>query len=310
MGRRYRNNLVVSFAGILICVSLAGCASLGGSPERVVSVNASVNLAVNTYRIDRALAAFDEADDHRARQGQTRKQYRDMVVSVYLNAADARYDEWRSRLSDERRELGLGFDSAVIGLTGLASVARQTLVRSFSAAASIMAGTHGAVDRNIYFDRTLPGLLASMDAQRLRIRADILRHLDDTPENYPLATAFADISSYESAGSIDRAIEEITAQAAAERHAAQQEYNSAVHACHVTEDVSTNRGKIWRWVTGTGRTAADLERLARQMGADSSALPSGADPVAAWRERIRHRIDERYCTNAELEAVMASANIK
>ena len=296
----------------LISFSLTACASLGGSPERIVSVQDSVNLVSGDtapYRMQHALEAFDSsnAGSDGPRHGQTRRQYRDTVVTLYLNAADAIYSEWRSRVSDERRELGLGFDSTVIALTGIASVARESLVRSLTATASIMAGTRGAIDRNVYFDRTLPGLLATMDAERLRLRADILRRLlSDDEAAYPLALAFSDISNYELAASLDRAIEQVTAQAAAERAAAQQEYDAAIHACHSTEDVSANRRTIFLWAEDSKRTEADLRSLAASMGADTSSAAN----LSAWRERIYNRLEEHYCTNAALADLIAHPPIR
>jgi hypothetical protein len=304
----------LKLAACMLPLMLSGCASLAGSPERVVSLADSMSLVSGPnapYRMEQALKAFDDQDATATgpRHGLTRQQYRNMVVTLFLNAADAQYSAWRSRVSDERRELGLGFDSTVIGLTGIASVARQSLVRSLTATASIMAGTRGTIDRNVYFDRTLPGLLASMDAGRLRIRAEITRRLSsDSDAEYPLATAFADISNYELAASLDRAIEQVTAQAAQERAAAQREYDTAIHACHVTEDVSTHRYTINHWARS--QTVEKLSAFATRIGADQSPIPNGTDASEGWRNRIRARLLERYCTNAELAVLIASEQIK
>lgn len=304
--------------GILALLSflLSACASLRGSPDRIITLDHSLSLVSGpnaTYRMEKALQDFDSTDASASgpRRGMTRRQYRDMVVTLYLNAADAQYDAWRSQVSDERRELGLGFDSTVIALTGIASVARETLVRSLTATASIMAGTRGAIDRNVYFDRTLPGLLASMDAERYRIRADIMRRLASEDEaSFPLATAFGEISNYELAASLDRAIEQVTAQAAQERAEAQREYDAAIHACHVSEDVSTHRYTINDWARKPERTVEQLSAFAARIGANTGPLPDGADPKAEWQNRIRARILERYCTNAELADLIASYPIK
>jgi len=292
-------------AALLLPPTLAGCASLAGSPPRVIGVTDSMAM-VRQYSVAKALRAFDDdpQKDGDLRHGLTPAQYRNMVVAVYLNAADAQYHEWRAQVSDERRELGVGFDSMVIGLTGAASVARQSLVRSLSAAASIMAGTRGAIDRNVYFDRALPALLATMDAQRLRIRAEINRRLTDTATDYPLAAAFADISEYELAASLDRAIEDVTAQAAADRQAAQEEYNTAIHACHSDENLRTNRSKIVVWVRNDARTLEQLQQLAQLMGLASS------NNIADLRTAIHGAVLAGYCSNAALENLMATARAR
>lgn len=283
---------------------MSGCASLAGSPDRVVGVTESVNLAAHTYRMDVALRAFNEGKDDGARHGLTRQQYRDMVVRVYLNAADARYHDWRARVSDERRELGAGIDGTVVGLTGLASVARQSLLRSFAATASIMAGLRGTIDRNVYFDRALPGLLAAMDTQRLRVLTRITESLTKTPEEYPLATAFADISAYEMAPSLDQAIEDVTAQVVAQRQEAQRQYDNAVHSCISTEDLSANLTHIMRWAQAAGRTADQLRSFAGLMNLHGL---DGVTSVDDLQSRIEDGLAANYCTNAALTALINNA---
>jgi len=294
---------------VLLLPALAACASLQGAPQPVIGVAQRLALAA-TYDVVPALKAFDDdpnsagPDDHGVadlRRGLSREQYRNMVVTIYLMAADARYNEWRAALSDERRELGLGFDSSVIGMTGVAAVSRQSWVRSLTAAASIMAGLRGATERNVYFDRTLPGLLASMDAQRIRIRTQILDRLDETAVNYPLAMAFADISNYESAASIDAAIEDITAQASADRQAAQREYAAAVHACHSTEDLRANRAKIFGWLRNAARTNDELRAFAGLVPLQE------ITPTPGLALQIERALRENYCTNAQLESLISAA---
>jgi len=294
----------------LLSLLLTGCASLAASPTRVMGVAPSMEL-VNHYSMPVALRAFaDETDSAKLREGLSQEQYRNMVISVYLNAMDAQYYQWRSQVSDERRELGTGFDSMVIALTGAASVARQSLVRSLSATASIMAGTHGAIDRNVYFDRALPGLLAAMDTQRLRVLTRITQNLEKTAREYPMATAFADLSAYELAASLDRAIEEITAQASEQRQEAQTSLNDVVQACAAGPGATVAAGRLTRYVDqfypgNPGFTPAMEVKLLRIAGAmNVTATGSAENYYVAIMDRISAGQDG-HCSVTDLENLIA-----
>ncbi len=305
--------LKLLLATLLVPTTLTACASLSGAPDRVVGVGSSLNLA-QRYPIDAALRAFHDSSDSAPdenldgrpdepldlRRGLSPQQYRDMVVSVYLNAIDARYFEFRTALSNERRELGTGFDFAILGLTTAASVARNSIVNSLSAAASVMTGTRASIDRNFYFNETLPALFAAMEARRLRILTRITRNLNRPAEEYPLETAFTDLNAYEMAASLDGAIEEVTAQASEERREAQQRYANAVQACDGEEDVTDATAKIMGFVvrlqgTATAESLESLQSIARLMD-----LPDDGD-AAALRTTIRDALIRNYCTVSGLE---------
>jgi hypothetical protein len=229
-----------------------------------------------------------------------------MVVSVYLNAIDSRYFEFRTALSNERRELGTGFDFAILGLTTGASVARDSIVNSLSAAASVMTGTRGSIDRNLYFDQTLPGLVAAMEAARLRVLTRIAQNLTKTHLEYPLETAFTDLSAYEMAVSLDGAIGQITAEAAEDRADAQRAFNVAIRACRSTEDLRANRDIIMDWVLDVA-TLAQLRGMAELMGLSDEARGTDQEQVEILHERIERSVHENYCSNSALQNIIASA---
>jgi hypothetical protein len=241
---------------LLVSFSLAACASLSGSPVPVVSVNQSTSLA-QQYAPDFALRAYHDdplveevaGEGMDLRRGLSEQQYRDMVVNVYLSAIDSRYFEFRTALSSERREVGTGFDFAILGLTTLATTAQDSIRESLAAAASVMTGTRASLDRNLYFDRTLPSLLAAMEASRLRVLARITQNLGKNELEYPLETAFTDLRAYEMAASLDGAIGVITAEASELRQAAEAELATAVQACEVVDESAvTLNSRLSRFV--------------------------------------------------------------
>jgi hypothetical protein len=76
------------------------------------------------------------------------------------------------------------------------------------------------VDKNAFYEKTLPALLAKMEALRKQQLAVIRHGLALAPEDYPLIQALADVDTYYNAGTIPGAILEITGDAGATSKAA------------------------------------------------------------------------------------------
>jgi hypothetical protein len=291
---------------------LGGCASIEGSQRRVLGTPASMAL-VNEYPLGKALENFGQGSD-RFRGGLSKQAYRDTVVMIYMNAIDARYHDFRTALGAEGRQAALGLDVAVLGLTGWASVAKASMVNELSAIAGGVAGTRAAIDKNLYFDKTLPALIAAMDTERLKTGAQILRNLNKNAAEYPLALAIADLNRYEMAGSLDLAIHQVTSDAAQEREVAQADYENAVRACDTTEanglEVTSRRRRVTLVMLGflneTPPDVANLKEMATLMGLG---FPDNAD-APALRTLIGRDLIANYCTPGKLDALIQAMGTK
>ncbi len=285
--------LLISF------LMLDGCAALGGAPAPIIPVKDSVGL-VSAYKLDEAIKAFRAADDA-SRGDMTPQEYRDMVVAVYLAAIDARYLEFRRAVSSQGRGGALGADLAVLGLTTGATVINGAATE-LSAAAAAVAGGKAVVDKNVYFDKALPALLAAMDAERAKARTQIVLNLRKDANAYPLETAFGDIAAYESAASLDRAVDVITTNASEQRATERQRYENAVSACDGEEDVVTQRQRIMKFVSSlvTVGNVAGLDSMAKLMG-----LAGGSD-ATTLRTAIRRDIIANYCSTKKLDDLIVA----
>lgn len=198
--------------------SLGACASFSGMPEPVLNTQAVVESA-NATDVSDAIGNFyspDPAD----RDGLTPEGYRNKIVGTYMTAADLRFAEFRRHLSRQSRGSSLGLDVAILGVAGGASVAAERTANIPSSVAAGPTGTRAALNRDVYFDRTLPALFAAMDSARTETRTTIMVNLRRSATEYPLPVALADIANYELAGSLDGAIERVTAEARSRRRIA------------------------------------------------------------------------------------------
>jgi len=293
----------------LSALSLAGCASTEGAQRPVIGVQGTTKLAQD-HDLATALTNFG-SDDNSSRGGLSKQAYRDLIVGIYMNAIDARYRQFTTNLSSESKRTGLGLDLAVIGLTGWASVAKHTIVNEISAVAGGFAGARGAIDKNLYFDQTLPALIAAMDAEHLKVGSEILRNLQRNATEYPLVVAIGDLNRYELAGSLNAAIQTVTSQASQKREEAKAEYENAVKACDSPEDLQANRTTIMKWVVARKNesppNSAALKGLLDKMALSVPDNPDAAAYAAAARTAIQNDILENYCSNAKLAGLITTA---
>jgi hypothetical protein len=204
---------------------LGSCAGLEGRPEPLVTTSELVAIA-RDYALPGAWKTYTGMDSPLAR-----KLYRDELIIAHLAAADARYRDFRRDIGFEMRSSGLTFDAILLGLSGAGSLSKKA-ADEIAVVTTGFVGLHGAIDRNVYFDKTLPALISAMDGERFRIATAIHRKMVRDDQAYPLVAALADIAEYEDAGRLDQAVVAIGQSAAVERKAAKDEYDQAVrYAC-------------------------------------------------------------------------------
>jgi hypothetical protein len=211
---------------------LAGCASFDGMQEPVIKADVAASLVTKSYGLETTLTRIQTERDKAA--------YRNRVMSIWLMAIDARYDTFRRDLSRGRKGSAVGLDILTLGLTATASVVGDA-AEEFSAAATGVGGARASVDRELYFEKTLPVLITYMDAERLRERARMLQGMGRTIEEYSLEQGFADLWRYQSAGSLDRAIGKAAHEAGDDVAQAEYDYSLAVELCLPEDEASERR---------------------------------------------------------------------
>jgi len=260
---------------------LAACTSFRGVPEPVVTT-AQAQLLIQDKLPDAVVRNMkDMSPDERTVE-------RNRVVSSYLMAADAKYDQFRGDISQNVKGSNIAFDLATLGLTGLASRIKDS-AQSLSAAATVVGGARASLNHELYFERTLPTLLSLMDSSRLAVRAEILKGLAKPETQYTIEDAFSDIWRYQAAASIDGAIQQAAAAAAQKADAAAIDYSKAVDYCSVPEAVADQRILIMRSIeaAASGTDGPKLLQAAAQAaGMADAPLATNADQSGEQLDKI------------------------
>jgi hypothetical protein len=96
------------------------------------------------YKPDIAVTAF-HSPDARLRYGLTDKQYRNMIISIYMAAIDARYHNFVSALSTQNKGSNLALSTVALGLSSAATVTGQTAANILSAGSAFVTGSNSKI---------------------------------------------------------------------------------------------------------------------------------------------------------------------
>jgi hypothetical protein len=288
---------------------LASCSSINGNPDPIIRVSDNVALLA-PYTIDKSLIAYAAADNSQ-RNNMSRLEYRNFIVALYLNAIDAQYAWFRTKLSRQKRLGNIGFDLGSLALTGFGQFAAEAAGRRLAAGATALTGVRGSIDKQLYFDQTLPALLAGMDTERAKVRTRIVQNLKHNENDYPLELAFSDISAYETSATLDRAIENITAKASEERTQAMAELADAIQSCDTTEDLFEPRRRLTTSIlslVGKPDGVAQLTKIAERT--NSKAVDANGQPLAASEiaRNIRQSLLKSPCSVGALNSLISNIN--
>ena len=279
-------------------MALQGCATIRGSqdplPELRPSDQAvSMKVAVMNFY----------SSDASTRGGLPKAAYRNTVINEYIQRIKSRYDAFVDQLYSGDRATALGFDFLQLGLAGATGLVKQSAVDELATASTITAGARASIDKRVFYNRTITALVASMDADRASILADIARKRKLPASEYTLDDAFLDLNLLADAGSINRALSRINHNAEADRAAEQARLDNISAACDdINLDDAALRQEFRLFLDAD---PANVTAAASAMEID---LPAGQDPKAV----LRNVFATDFCGNAAkrelLDQLAASAN--
>jgi hypothetical protein len=207
----------------LPALSVAGCSALKGFPQR------SGDPAAQLQRLDKYFAP-DILDQYNEEKPEAEKRaFRDEVVNGQIRAIDIHFNNFVQGVSQESVQTNLGTDVLLLGLNGAAAVASASTAKTVLASiATGVTGTKTAIDKNVFFEKTMPALVAQMEADRKMVLVNIRTGLTLSTDKYPLFQALVDLDDYYIVGTIPGSIAGITKTAGASAAASDRELRDIV----------------------------------------------------------------------------------
>jgi hypothetical protein len=245
-------------------VVLAGCAPLLGYPKDPEDTDVTLANLQAYFGVakDVEYAHSDPA---------SRVQLRNEIILARLRAYDINFADFEKRLYGDGNGVTLGSDLVGLVLGGLtATIGGAGTKAALGAASTGVIGADTAINKDLYYQKTIPALLAQMEADRLLAKAPIIAGMKLSDAGYPLFQAYIDLDTYKNAGSIPAAINAINKDAGNAKDDALDALRTTVFA----EDTFSDRLRDYLWPSGISKPVnqAHLATLRRWMSAN---LPAG-----------------------------------
>jgi hypothetical protein len=203
--------LIIGLAG-----AIGGCASIVGFPRD------PENTADTLARLAPYFDGTREAEYQAQTDAFQRQRLRDAIILARIRAYDIEFGAFQRELYGAGNSISTGGDLVVLVLSGLAATTGDAVTKSALAAASAgVVGAQGVINKDLYYQRTMPALLAQMEANRAIAKLAIVQNLSHSDAEYSLWRAYLDLDTLKNAGSIPGAVANITQDAANAREAAQ-----------------------------------------------------------------------------------------
>lgn len=263
---------------VLLASALSGCATIGrgGAPEPSFDIDKDLEQLAKQFGHADAIASFYAAPSVDARN---------RFISGRLTMMNIRYIQFiRSSTADKQlldsaaQMLTLGLSLAGATVPGAAT---KTLL---AVAAAGVTGSKEIVDKNYYYEKTIPALIAQMNAERRKALVPLLSGMTHSLSTYTFEQAIDDLHTYYFAGTFIGAINAIQADAGAKERA-QDEVIARLTPVSVA-DVATKRGLT----AVIGRLqAGDLSKIQAAIKAiDPDATP--ATTLAGAKDQLQDQV--------------------
>lgn len=257
-GSGFGSNKIVNFRIVLIpsllAIVLTGCSSIRAYPKRVVDEKTELKYLAH-YFTDDVIQVYDSKPDDE------RRSYRDEVVNGRLRAIDLEFEIFQKEINTERNLSQIGTDWAVLGLSGAGTIAGGATTKAILAAISGgLTGAKLSFDKTLYYEKTMPVLLAQMEASRARQLVNIWIGLQQDPLQYPLTQALVDVDNYYKVGTLPGAIIAISNSAGATTDQAQTQLGQLLQGTYLKDKAGEALRKFWK-PDGTTINAANEQKL-------------------------------------------------
>lgn len=228
--------LALLMAAAILVVS---CAPIRGYPTNFQDNDDTISRLKSS--IEAARSQYDKTTDRAVLTT-----LRNRVVFNEMQISEIYFTEFQSRLWTDNNIFSTGSDLMVLILTGLGATTGDAVTKSaLSAASAGIVGARGAISKDIYYQRTLPAILAQMSANRDKVKASIIDSIDKHDDStYPLGLAEMDLQALQRASGIVDAVQSITNSATINKDAAAAQVETARQGTF-SKSISSQRIGAW-----------------------------------------------------------------
>jgi hypothetical protein len=209
--------LFLALLSLALLSLLQGCATArrGGAPDPSFDVDNDLKQLEEKYSQADAIKAYYQTPSAAKR---------DEFVVGRLTLMNIRYIQFVRSLTAERALLDSATQMLTLGLSlAGASVGAAGTKTLLAAIAAGVTGSREIIDKNYFYEKTVPALVAQMNAERKMVLVRILQGRGKSLDDYPFEQAVTDLHEYYQAGTFTGALIAIQAEAGAKERAQDRE---------------------------------------------------------------------------------------
>ncbi len=229
---------------------LAGCTTLrsGGAPKPSFNIKSDIKDLEAHFQRAASITGYYQAPSEAARN---------QFIVGRLALTNLRYLQWIRNLTRDRQLLDSATSISLLGLTlAGATVPLAETKTILSTIAAGITGSQDVINETYYFKKSIPALVAQMNAERQKKLIPILDGSKRTLQEYSFEQAVTDLHNYYLAGTFMGAIQAIQEQAALEGKKASRTIAS------ITRPTKEQIKEVGTITEAVGKmTAADKEKM-------------------------------------------------
>jgi hypothetical protein len=213
---------LLTLALILGSLIISGCKThrYAGAPPPAYNVDKDIKELEQVFKQSSSISDFYSSPANQT-EAERNKFITGRLVLINLN-----YYKWLRNVTADKQLLDSASDILVMSLnlaaTAVGGKEAKTILSAVSAG---VAGSKTTIDKYYFYEKTVPALAATMNAQRKQVLINIIKGLDMDLKQYPFEQAVSDLNDYYMAGTFQGAISTIQADAGTKETAANNTIN-------------------------------------------------------------------------------------
>lgn len=254
---------------------LGACAAIDGFQNSPESSAAAATRRTTYYGTSADQPYYSAAADQR-------QAIRDALVYGKMQVLEDDFISFERSLNSAGNYVALGGDLAVLALGAVGATAGTATTKSaLSAASGGIVGAQGAVNKDLYYQKTVSALICQMQANREKARLTIIQNLKQPDSAYPLNAAEVDLKKLEEAGSLVNAVNDIAQQATTTKNSTDAQIQQIRT---LTASTTASALKLQAWLYANGKVdQSKYDALQNWLNAQPEAFLNNQDyPPAAF----------------------------
>jgi len=274
----------------------AGCANVDNlyAPNSIFGIDQDIADMHQHYGTALAIKDYYAA-------GVESEQGRNEFIAGRLSLYNLEYLQFVSKFMLTKAQEESIFDLTATGLGLATTIAGAAQTKAIlGAVTTALTGTRSSFDKNFFNEQTASALITQMNAQRKAALVPLLKGMKASIADYPLSSAIVDLDDYQSAGTIQGALEGVQTDASAKDAQAQTQID-LYRTTKFSPDTATER--IMSWLYPGVKSYDHDTGLPR----DASGAPVQVD--SAHRTLLTQFLTSQKLDGIELAAFLDNANL-